>query len=69
MQLTSVWQYDLHICAYTALLRVVARFHDDIFSDPLSPSGLNKVCFSGRIEFRADTASVAHRLPVGDDRA
>jgi hypothetical protein len=25
------------------MLRLVARFHDDIFSDPTSPTGLNKV--------------------------
>jgi len=38
-----VVQYDLHLCAYTALLRIVAQFHDDIFSDPDAPTGLNKV--------------------------
>ncbi|KAJ7666954.1 hypothetical protein DFH06DRAFT_1384519 [Mycena polygramma] len=42
--------YDIHMCAYTELLRVVAGFHDDIFSDPMSPSGLNK-----RADFRAIT--------------
>ncbi|KAJ7915584.1 hypothetical protein B0H13DRAFT_2231820 [Mycena leptocephala] len=42
--------YDIHMCCYTALLRVVARFHDDIFSDPTSPSGLNK-----RVDFRSVT--------------
>jgi hypothetical protein len=25
------------------MLRIVAAFHDDIFSDPDSPTGLNKV--------------------------
>ncbi|KAL4066300.1 fungal-specific transcription factor domain-containing protein [Scleroderma yunnanense] len=35
-------KYDLHLCAYTALLRIVAQFHDNIFSDPDSPTGLNK---------------------------
>ncbi|KAJ3730753.1 fungal-specific transcription factor domain-containing protein [Lentinula raphanica] len=34
--------YDVHLCGYTALLRIVARFHDEIFSDPNVPSGLNK---------------------------
>jgi hypothetical protein len=55
------------MCCYTALLRVVARFHDDIFSDPTSPSGLNKVCstrlvvhlmltpHSQRVDFRSVT--------------
>ncbi|KAL0566819.1 hypothetical protein V5O48_015183 [Marasmius crinis-equi] len=34
--------YDVHLCAHTALLKIVARFHEEIFSDPSSPSGLNK---------------------------
>ncbi|KAJ7472029.1 hypothetical protein FB451DRAFT_313024 [Mycena latifolia] len=42
--------YDIHMCAYTALLLLVARFHDDIFSDPTSPSGLNK-----HVDFRTVT--------------
>ncbi|KAJ7773647.1 fungal-specific transcription factor domain-containing protein [Mycena maculata] len=42
--------YDVHMCCYTALLRLVARFHDDIFSDPTSPSGLNK-----HVDFRTVT--------------
>ncbi|THH32747.1 hypothetical protein EUX98_g1452 [Antrodiella citrinella] len=33
--------YDIGICAYTAMLRVVSRFHDQVFSDLSSPSGLN----------------------------
>lgn len=36
-------QHDVHLCGYTALLRIVARFHDEVFSDPNSPTGLNKV--------------------------
>ncbi|KAJ6632448.1 hypothetical protein B0H10DRAFT_1771021 [Mycena sp. CBHHK59/15] len=44
--------YDVHMCCYTALLRLVARFFDDIFSDPKSPSGLNK-----RVDFRTVTVS------------
>ncbi|KAJ3931253.1 MAG: putative fungal-specific transcription factor [Lentinula lateritia] len=42
--------YDVHLCGYTALLRIVARFHDEIFSDPNSPSGLNK-----HVDFRGVT--------------
>ncbi|KAJ7348619.1 fungal-specific transcription factor domain-containing protein [Mycena albidolilacea] len=49
--------YDLHMCAYTALLRVFARFYDEIFSDPTSPSGLNK-----RIDFRSVT--IAHDVKL-----
>jgi len=43
--------HDVHLCAYSALLRLVARFHDNIYSDPDSPSGLNK-----QVDFRAVTA-------------
>ncbi|KAK7028388.1 hypothetical protein R3P38DRAFT_3189883 [Favolaschia claudopus] len=46
-------KYDVHMCAYTALLMVVARFHDDIFSDASSPTGLNK-----HVDFRSVT--IAH---------
>ncbi|KAJ7485082.1 hypothetical protein B0H11DRAFT_1149994 [Mycena galericulata] len=42
--------YDIHMCCYTALLRLVAGFHDDIFSDPMSPTGLNK-----HVDFRIVT--------------
>ncbi|KAF7366045.1 hypothetical protein MVEN_00480700 [Mycena venus] len=49
--------YDLHMCAYTALLRVLARFNDEIFSDPTSPSGLNK-----GIDFRSVT--IAHDMKL-----
>lgn len=35
-------KFDIHLCAYSTLLRIVGRFHDDIFSDPNSPTGLNK---------------------------
>ncbi|KAM6490759.1 hypothetical protein JOM56_013722 [Amanita muscaria] len=35
-------QYDIHLCAYSELLRIIAKFHDEIFSDPSSPTGLNK---------------------------
>ncbi|KAL0571546.1 hypothetical protein V5O48_010422 [Marasmius crinis-equi] len=33
--------YDVHLCAYTALPKIVARFQEEIFSDPSTPSGLN----------------------------
>jgi hypothetical protein len=36
-------QFDIGLCAYTNLLRIVAKFHDDLFSDPNSLNGLNKV--------------------------
>ncbi|KAJ3509576.1 hypothetical protein NLJ89_g5151 [Agrocybe chaxingu] len=42
--------YDIHLCAYSALLQIVAKFHDEIFSDSSSPTGLNK-----KVDFRAIT--------------
>ncbi|KAK7047769.1 hypothetical protein VNI00_006097 [Paramarasmius palmivorus] len=42
--------FDVHLCGHTALLRIVARFHEEIFSDSSSPSGLNK-----RVDFRTVT--------------
>ncbi|KAG2100042.1 hypothetical protein BD769DRAFT_1698699 [Suillus cothurnatus] len=35
-------KFDIHLCAYSTLLHIVGRFHDDIFSDPTVPTGLNK---------------------------
>ncbi|KAJ3986547.1 putative fungal-specific transcription factor [Lentinula detonsa] len=49
--------YDVHLCGYTALLRIVARFHDDIFSDPATPSGLNK-----SVDFREVTLEHDEKL-------
>ncbi|KXN81254.1 Protein priB, partial [Leucoagaricus sp. SymC.cos] len=42
--------HDVHLCAYSALLQIVAKFHDEIFSDPSAPSGLNK-----NVDFRKIT--------------
>jgi len=42
--------YDVHIIAYTTLFRIVNKFHQDVFSDPNVPNGLN--C---SIDFRAVT--------------
>ncbi|KAJ8522831.1 hypothetical protein ONZ45_g676 [Pleurotus djamor] len=49
--------YDVHLCAHTALLRIVARFHEDIFSDPDSPTGLNK-----DVDFRTVTMTHDNHL-------
>ncbi|KZW01468.1 hypothetical protein EXIGLDRAFT_63179 [Exidia glandulosa HHB12029] len=35
-------KYDVHLCAYTQLLRVMAHFIEEVFSDENSCSGLNK---------------------------
>ncbi|KAL5501248.1 hypothetical protein ACEPAH_9635 [Sanghuangporus vaninii] len=34
--------YDVHLCAYSSLLRIVAAFHEEIYSDKDSPTGLNQ---------------------------
>jgi hypothetical protein len=45
-----VHQYDVHIIAYTSLFRIVNNFHQEVFSDPNVPNGLNR-----SIDFRAVT--------------
>ena len=40
---TTNFSYDIHLSGYTQLLRVMARFHEAIYSDPDAPTGLNKV--------------------------
>lgn len=40
---TTTFSYDIHLSGYTELLRVMARFHEAIYSDPDAPTGLNKV--------------------------
>ncbi|EMD32764.1 hypothetical protein CERSUDRAFT_77143 [Gelatoporia subvermispora B] len=34
--------FDIALCAYTAHLHILAGFHDKIYSDPDSPTGLNE---------------------------
>lgn len=52
-------KYDIHLCGYTALLRIVAQFHDDVFSDPDSPTGLNR-----SIDFLTVTLEHDNRLTL-----
>ncbi|KAK2461096.1 hypothetical protein APHAL10511_006875 [Amanita phalloides] len=49
--------YDIHLCGYSALLDIVAKFHDEIFTDPSSPTGLNK-----SVDFRTVTFTHNERL-------
>jgi hypothetical protein len=49
--------YDIHLCGYSLLLQIVARFHEEIFSDPSSPTGLNK-----SVDFRSVTFAHDERL-------
>ncbi|KAH9942813.1 hypothetical protein B0H21DRAFT_695974 [Amylocystis lapponica] len=41
---------DVGLCAYTQLLRIMASFHEEIYSDPSAPTGLNRA-----LDFRAVT--------------
>ncbi|KAH9475248.1 Protein priB [Psilocybe cubensis] len=50
-------KYDVHLCGYSALLQIVAKFHDEVFSDPSSPTGLNK-----KVDFRSVTLKHDTRL-------
>lgn len=34
---------DIHICAYNSVLKVMAAFFEQIYSDPDHPTGLNMV--------------------------
>lgn len=38
--------FDIHISAYTSELRVVSKFRAQIYNDPESPTGMNKVGFT-----------------------
>ncbi|KAH9995295.1 fungal-specific transcription factor domain-containing protein [Russula vinacea] len=53
--------YDVHIIAYTSLFRIVNKFHQEVFSDPNVPNGLN--C---SIDFRAVT--LVHDRMLADYR-
>jgi hypothetical protein len=35
--------FDIHLCAYNAELRVMSEFNAQIYNDPNHPTGLNKV--------------------------
>ena len=39
-------QLDIGTSAYAQMLRVISRFHEAIYSDPESTTGLNQVTFS-----------------------
>ena len=42
-RLPFFYQYDVGLCAYTSLMRIVGKFHEELFSDPNTATGLNKV--------------------------
>lgn len=38
-------EYDVHMCGYTVLLRIVAKFHDEVFAEGSGLSSLKRVDF------------------------
>ncbi|THU98704.1 hypothetical protein K435DRAFT_660495 [Dendrothele bispora CBS 962.96] len=69
--------HDVHLCCYTALVRLLTRFHEEIFSDPSTPSGLNKAVDFRAVTLRHDeslteyhrdwTQRFQEELPEGDE--
>jgi len=55
-------RYDIGLCAYTSLMRIVAKFHEELFSDPDTATGLNK-----SIDFKAVTQHHDERLTSFND--
>ena len=55
--------FDIHTSAYTSELRVVSQFRAKIYSDPASPTGLNKVCGASLfLKIGCSTFHLEHRL-------
>ncbi|KIP02098.1 hypothetical protein PHLGIDRAFT_26729 [Phlebiopsis gigantea 11061_1 CR5-6] len=48
--------YDIGLCAYTSQLRIVAKFHEEVFSDPSSLTGLNEGLDYHEVTLRHDEA-------------
>lgn len=55
-------RYDVGLCAYTSLMRIVAKFHEELFSDPDTATGLNK-----SIDFKAVTKHHDDKLTMFND--
>ncbi|KAF9653763.1 hypothetical protein BDM02DRAFT_3153137 [Thelephora ganbajun] len=55
-------RYDIGLCGYTSLLRIVAKFHEELFSDPDTATGLNK-----SIDFKAVTQQHDDKLTMFND--
>ncbi|KZT65531.1 hypothetical protein DAEQUDRAFT_768801 [Daedalea quercina L-15889] len=47
-------QWDCGQSSYTQLLRIMARFHEEIYSDPSSPTGLNQSLDFREVSLRHD---------------
>jgi hypothetical protein len=39
----NIPHFDIHLCAYNAELKVMAKFRERIYTDPHHPTGLNMV--------------------------
>lgn len=55
-------RYDIGLCGYTGLLRIVSKFHEELFSDPDVATGLNK-----SIDFKAVTKLYDDKLTMFND--
>ncbi|KAF9788176.1 hypothetical protein BJ322DRAFT_1001297 [Thelephora terrestris] len=55
-------RYDIGLCGYTSLMRIMAKFHEELFSDPDSATGLNK-----SIDFKAVTQYHDDKLTMFND--
>ena len=55
--------FDIHTSAYTSELRVVSQFRAKIYSDPESPTGLNKVWLSAASALKSHSMSRVERRP------
>ncbi|OSX62760.1 hypothetical protein POSPLADRAFT_1141216 [Postia placenta MAD-698-R-SB12] len=51
--------WDTGLCAYTQMLRIMTHFHDEIYSNPNSPTGLNR-----SLDFRAVTLVHDEQLTI-----
>ncbi|KAI0722050.1 hypothetical protein C8Q72DRAFT_859459 [Fomitopsis betulina] len=47
-------QWDCGLSSYTQLLRIMTRFHEEIYSDPSSPTGLNQNLDYREVSLRHD---------------
>ncbi|KAF9453407.1 hypothetical protein P691DRAFT_694680 [Macrolepiota fuliginosa MF-IS2] len=55
--------FDIHICAYNAELRVMAKFMAKIYNDPEQPTGLNK-----NVDFEAISTATDDELKALGDK-
>ncbi|KAF8579154.1 hypothetical protein K439DRAFT_1360225 [Ramaria rubella] len=61
--------YDVHLCAYTELLRLVTRFHEEVYSDQTVANGLNKPPWLQQVDFYAITMRYDDQLRTFQEQA